>query len=457
MRLLSALVLTLLCIGVSAASEPQEIDDTFLRKAAAAFSLKPFKPSDRPFGEKEKLGRALFFDPVLSGPRNIACATCHVRSKGSGDGLPVAIALGGGAGVGSERLSSPEALLIQRNALPFFNRGSSEFRAFFWDGRVQLSEGGKFESPLGNHLPPGFDSLLAVAASLPPAESDEMLGRSMQRGGRSETYHMELVGESRLDDNYQERTLAVFPRLIQRLVGNEESTPSELNKTYRALFLSAYPEKTLTGLGMPEIGNALAAYISFAFELQPSPWDRYLEGQKNAISPRQKRGALVFLGKGRCVVCHSGTQFSDFEFHGLAIPQHEVGKHGAHIDYGRAAATSRGQDRYKFRTPPLRNVHLTGPWGHNGRFSTLRQAIEHHFNPIPMLWEAQSTSPQEAAMSGRLLGARSPLLAEIAPLNSSEIEDILAFLETLTTKTVVSDAIALPQHVPSGLNQFIRP
>jgi cytochrome c peroxidase len=447
-----------LILAYSTSAFPKESPDSqdlFLKKAASAFLVAPHKPMARKFGNKERLGQALFFDPILSGPKGIACGTCHVRSKGAGDGLPVAIALGGGEGVGEERSSRREAFLIPRNALPFFNRGSDEFRAFFWDGRVQIGPEDNFESPLGDRLPKGFDSLLAVAASLPPAEADEMLGRSTQRGGGRDTYHGDLVA-NHLDDDYQERTLAVFPKLIGRLIGGDNKNLTPMNLQYRSLFSAAYPGKSFADMGMPEIGNALAAYIGFAFELMPAPWDHYLNGDLSALTKSQKKGALIFFGKGRCAVCHAGTQFSDFGFHGLAIPQYQVGKHGAHTDYGRAAATSRGEDRFKFRTPPLRNVMNTGPWGHNGRFSDLRQAIEHHFNPIPALWEAQRLSPQEGAMSGRLLGARSAILAEIAPLTGPEIDEVLDFLSALTSDTVVSNAEALPKSVPSGLNHFIR-
>jgi cytochrome c peroxidase len=408
------------------------------------------------FGPKEVLGQALFFDPFVSGPKQIACGTCHVRSKATGDGLRVAIALGGGDGVGTERISETRAFLITRNALPFFNRGSGDFLALFWDGRVQLGEGGRFESPLGDRLPSGFDSLLAVAAALPLAESDEMLGRSLTRGGSNKTYHGELVDGKVYDDNYLERTLRVYPRLLRRLVGSGHSPTTPTSARYQMLFSQAYRNVAISKLGMPEIGNALAAYISIAFELQSAPWDRYLLGDSGALSAQQKRGALIFLGKGRCAVCHSKQQFSDFEFHSLAIPQYEVGKHGAHIDYGRAAATGRGEDRFKFRTPPLRNVMKTGPWGHNGVFDSVRQAIEHHFNPIPFLWKAQQESPQEAAMAGRLLGSRSRILSEIDPLTPADIDDLLAFVAALSSDTVMTDERALPNDVPSGMNQFIR-
>ena len=430
-------------------------DDRLLAKVIQAYQIKPLVPRAVSLGPKEVLGRALFFDPIVSGPRAISCATCHVRSKGAGDGLPAAVGLGA-RGVSDERLSSKDAFIVPRNALPFFNRGRDEFRALFWDGRVQLRPQGGFESPLGDNLPKGFDSLLASAAVFPPAEPDEMLGRSEERKRNVGKYHQELLDDTGADDNdFQKRTLVVFERLVLRLVGTPGKSPNATQEEYRRLFAAAYPSVANESIRITHVGNALAAYIGAAFELQSAPWDQYVAGNGRAISSDQKRGALIFFGKGRCAVCHSGSQFSDFDFHGLAVPQLSVGKHGAFLDYGRAAATSRGVDRFKFRTPPLRNVSITGPWGHNGAFTSLPQIIEHHANPVPALFNAQQSFPETAQHAGRLLAQRSPVLGEISPLSADEVRELVAFLQALTSPTVMSDENALPVSVPSGDNQFI--
>lgn len=447
----------MVCLFVAHGIDAAPVLDTLLRKVVVAYQIKPFKPEPLVFGAKERLGQALFFDPILSGPQNIACATCHVRSKASGDGMRVAVALGGGSGVGDVRLENEDAFVIPRNVLPFFNRGSKDFVAFFWDGKVQTHADGSFESPLGRSLPVGFDSLLAVAASFPMAEQDEMLGRSARRLGGRGTHHGQLVGPQPDPDNFQQRAIRVYPNLIKRLLLDSNEVSENTRDRYRKLFAEAYPGVDVERLGMAHIGNALAAYISIAFQTKAAPWDRYVSGDNDAINTSQKRGALLFYGKGRCAVCHAGTQFSDFRFHGLAIPQIDVGKHGKNLDYGRAAATSRGEDRYKFRTAPLRNAALSGPWGHNGAFDSLRAVIQHHFNPVPMLWAAQRHSAAEAAQAGRLLGFRSPILAEIEALDDLELNDIEAFIGSLTSPTVLSDAQALPLSVPSGKGQFIRP
>jgi cytochrome c peroxidase len=429
--------------------------DPILRKAVQAYQVKPHHPSERRLGPKEKLGQALFFDPFVSGPKKIACATCHVRSKGAGDGLPMAVGLGA-KGISTERLAHTRAFIVPRNALPFFNRGSKDFRALFWDGRVQLGPTGLIETPLGSRQPAGFESLLAAAAVFPPAEPDEMLGRSLKRGSR-DTYHAELVTIDDEANNLQERTLNAFGNLVERLIETRNRNPKPVALEYRKLFAEAYPGTPLNELRIHHVGNALAAYIGAAFELKPAPWDRYVSGATSALTPEQKQGAFIFFGKGRCVVCHSGTQFSDFRFHGLAVPQMRVGKHNGHIDYGRAAATSRGEDRFTFRTPPLRNVTETSPWGHNGIFTSLESVITHHVNPVPMLYKAQQQDSEEGSNAGRLLGFRSPILAEMAPLSKAEIGFLIEFLKALSSETVMPDSVALPVTVPSGDKSFIRP
>ncbi|WP_022964721.1 His-Xaa-Ser system-associated MauG-like protein [Halopseudomonas pelagia] len=437
---------------INTQASERSYEDRMLRKVIEAYEIQPFTPEINSFEPKEKLGQALFFDPIMGGPKNTACATCHLRHKGSVDGLPMAVGIGS-SGVGEQRLETEDAFVIPRNVLPFFNRGAREFTAFFWDGRVQLGPNGELESPLGSLLPEGFDNLLAVAATFPPVEPDEMLGRSLRRGGnKSSTYHAELVSDQVDPDNFQERTLDVYNHLVIRLIGSVENSDSTQIE-YRKLFTEAYPG--VSDYNITHIGNALSAYISAAFELQPASWDRYIQGIDSALSLEQKQGAMIFYGKGRCAVCHAGTQFSDFQYHGLALPQLGVGKHGGYLDYGRAKATGLAGDRFQFRTPPLRNVTQTGPWGHNGIFDSIENAIMHHFNPIPLLYQAQQERPREAELAGRLLSYRSSTLAEMYPISPEDVGLLVKFLEALKSVPVMSDEQALPESVPSQMNQFI--
>ncbi|WP_417539063.1 His-Xaa-Ser system-associated MauG-like protein [Marinobacter sp.] len=454
MRAKRALLILLgLLVDLGVLAGESDYEDQLLRKVIEAYQIEAFIPQDVSIGGKERLGQALFFDPIMGGPRNTACATCHIRSKGSVDGLPMAVGIGA-TGVGQQRLKTPQAFVIPRNVLPFFNRGHKDFTAFFWDGRVQLAPNGRFESPLGELLKrEEFDSLLAMATVFPLIEPDEMLGRSLRRGGdRDSTYHGDLVDDDVDPDNFLERSLNVYGNLMQRILGSNES-PNSAQLKYQKLFRDAYPE--VNDYNIAHIGNALSSYITSAFELQPAKWDDYVLGENSALTAKQKQGALIFFGKGRCAVCHSGSQFSDFEYHGLATPQLAVGKHGGYLDYGRAKATGNAAERFLFRTPPLRNVTKTGPWGHNGIFASLEEAISHHFNPIPLLYMAQKKKPREAQLAGRLLNYRSSILAEIYPVDQNDVRLLVEFLKALESSTVMSDKEATPESVPSGMNQFL--
>ncbi|MEO0820475.1 MAG: cytochrome-c peroxidase, partial [Pseudomonadota bacterium] len=132
--------------------------------------------------EKVALGRLLFFDKVLSGNRNISCATCHHPRHASADG--VALGIGeGGAGLGPERhVPEGAAVLgrVPRNAPSLQNLGAHEFRTLFHDGRVEADPDGPWPSgfwtPAREQLPEGLDSVLAAQAMFPVLSDIEMAG-----------------------------------------------------------------------------------------------------------------------------------------------------------------------------------------------------------------------------------------------------------------------------------------
>ena len=126
------------------------------------------------------LGQQLFYDPILSGNRNISCATCHHPKHGTSDG--VSLALGEGAmGLGPDRhpgaVNTPEQRL-PRNAPALFNLGATEFSVMFHDGRLEAdaSQPGGIRTPLGQEMVAGFDSVLSAQAMFPVLSGDEMAG-----------------------------------------------------------------------------------------------------------------------------------------------------------------------------------------------------------------------------------------------------------------------------------------
>ncbi len=118
------------------------------------------------------------------------------------------------------------------------------------------------------------------------------------------------------------------------------------------------------------IAKAIAAFERTVVT-GPSPYDRYIAGETAALSPAAHRGLDVFMGKGRCVLCHAGPMLSDQSFHNLG-----VGMDRPDPDVGREAVTKNRRDRGRFKTPPLRNVALTWPYLHDGSARSLEDVLD---------------------------------------------------------------------------------
>ena len=138
-------------------------------------------------------------------------------------------------------------------------------------------------------------------------------------------------------------------------------------RAYRIMFARIYG-------GQVTIDHVAQAISSFERTLvtPDSPYDRYLMGDKNALTAAQKRGLAIFRGKGRCAICHNGFLLSDMSYHNLGVPQTGPMR----VDVGRYAVTHDPMDKGKFRTPTLRNVALTAPYMHDGAFRTLKDVVD---------------------------------------------------------------------------------
>src|SRR5262249_24386575 len=147
----------------------------------------------------------------------------------------------------------------------------------------------------------------------------------------------------------------------------------------------AYPQVPWSQIGIQHVANALAAYESSAFDFSDTPFDRYLDRDDAALSQAQKRGAQLYYGQARCAQCHRGGLLSDLDFHNIAAPQIGTARH--QLDLGYYSQTFKAADRYKFRTPPLRNCALTPPYTHAGGLLTLDETLRHHLDPARSLRE----------------------------------------------------------------------
>ena len=330
--------------------------DNELSRVIQQENLQPLQPPEGIDPQKIELGRILFFDKILSGNHDISCGTCHHPGLHAGDSLALSIGVGG-KGFGATRQMGKNRFRIPRHSPEIFNRGAGGWHTLFWDGRVANSDDGNFHNPVDEKLPDGLDNLLAAQAMFPVFSRDEMRGR---------------IGDRKPDGSLNELALksdaapqSTWNALMDRILEFE---------TYRALFQKVYPNIPHDRLGFQHAANAIAAFEMGAFTFTNSPWDQYLSGNHLALSESAKRGALLFYGEAKCASCHSGDLMTDQQFHNLAVPQFGPGKgNGKPYDFGRYAETGVPDDRFAFRTPPLRNVALTGPWMHNGAYSNLEE------------------------------------------------------------------------------------
>lgn len=276
------------------------------------------EPADNPTRpETVELGRLLFWDPILSGDRDVACATCHHPNFAYSDGLASTIGVGG-RGLGPGRIADPVAPRLSRNSqtvlssawngLTFEGATTAELAPMFWDNR----------------------SVSLEAQVLGPLKSDaEMRGTSYGED--------EILGE-----------------LVARLAGIPE---------YQEKFAAAFGAG---GVNETNLGRAIAA---FERTLVPknSSFDRYLAGDDDAMSVAAIRGLRGFIAQG-CSRCHSGPMLSDFKVHRLPVPT----RPGDPEDLGDGFG--------QFRTPSLRMVSHTAPYMHNGAFATLGEVFDFYHN-----------------------------------------------------------------------------
>ena len=391
----------------------------------------------------ENLGKFLFFDKILSGNKNISCATCHHPFAATGDGISLPVGAGG-IGLGVMRNPNNIKARVARNSPHLFNLGASEFTTLFHDGRVT-----KLISPAGDNLPLGLDNPLAVQAMFPVTSDAEMAGE------KAENPIANAAAEGNL--------ISVWQQLAARLQQIDE---------YVKLFIAAFADvNTAKDITYVHAANAIASFEAAAFRCTNSPFDQYLRGNHDVASQQQLRGAKLFYGKARCDSCHSGAFQTDHKFHAIGIPQIGPGKgdnlpgyNDGHDDFGREQVTKDAADRFKFRTPSLRQVTMTGPWGHDGAYNNLDKMVRHHLNPIEAL---NNYDISQALLPSRTDLDKIDIIAhqdkkrrqaiidaiEVKPikLTDEEIYDLIAFLHGLTDVNCIDLRKTAVTRVPSGL------
>lgn len=310
----------------------------------AAWQEKYRRPTEIPFPEgnayseaKFRLGRVLFFDPILSGSETHACASCHNPGLSWGDGLPRAI--------GEKQV----ALVLRTPTLLNVAWGEQ----LGWDGH--------------------FRNLEAVAFG-PILAPNNM--------------------------NMQE------PLLVARL----SAIPG-----YMDAFRAAFGDGAIT---RQKIELALATFERSIVSTE-APFDRWIKGDRRAISEQAKRGFDLFNGKANCAACHSGWAFSDSSFHDIGVAHDN--------DAGRGKLFPKSiKLQHAFKTPTLRDVARRAPYMHDGSIATLDAVID--------LYDRGGINRLSRADEIKPLG-----------LTGSEKADLIAFLNTLNGKSEPMPVPSLPR------------
>lgn len=399
-----------------------------------------------------KLGQLLFYDPILSGNRNIACDTCHNPTFATTDGLSLSIGEGG-IGLGPARhpdLKDLPERRVARNAPALFNLGAKSFTILFDDGRIQAdpSRPSGLRTPLEDEMVRGFASVLSAQTMFPVLAQDEMAGNAM------ENHVSKLVREGRVTGPG-----GAWEALANRVT----AIPA-----YKAMFEKVYPGIAAgRPIAFTDISNAIAAFVAFEWRSDDSPFDKFLRHEAT-LPPEAMAGLKLFYGRAHCSTCHSGPFQTDQKFHAMGEPQLGPGKTARfetnQRDLGRYKVSNDPADIYAFRTPSLRNVTMTGPWGHDGAHTDLRAFIRYHADPV-----ARAKTYREHAIfpkgydPGPLKDwavwndpkERAAILAAVktkpVKLSEADVDAIYAFLETLKDPVALKGRLGVPKKVPSGL------
>ncbi len=407
---------------------------------------------------KAQLGKKLFFTKGLGGNDDSACVTCHHPSLGGGDDLSLSIGVGAETPdlLGPGRFHDQQAVLddggefdggptVPRNAPTTFNLGMWD-QALFHDGRVESlgkTAGANGDDGLGIRTPdsafgvadPDSGNTLAAAQSRFPITSpEEMRGFTLEAGNDNAALRAAL-----------ETKLTAFGG-------------------WGVEFAAVYNDTAITHT---RIADAIGEYERSQIFVD-TPWKAYVEGDSGAIGVSAKRGAMKFFGSiesggANCTSCHAGDFYTDEQYHVLASPQIGRGKGNdngtlMNDDFGRSRESGNPADKYKFRTPSLLNVEVTGPWGHAGGYTTLDNMVRHMLNPAEAISNYDFTQLNPTIDASNMWTNTQFALDQLEVnrvsnvsgvhqnivFSESDVTDIVEFLKTLTDPCVKDRACLAP-------------
>jgi cytochrome c peroxidase len=333
---------------------------------------------------KVALGKLLFWDPLLSGPQDVACATCHHPQNAYAEDRDLSLGVTG-IGLGRFRRQAPGS------SIPIVKRNSPTVLNAAFNG---IDESGRYDPATA---PMFWDSRIKSLESqaLEPLKSLE-----------------EMRGNTYPEDEALERVVAKL----------------QANAEYQSLFAGAFGSQQ--PVNAENLGRAIAAFMR-SLLANNSPFDRYMRGDRSAMTEQQVRGMQRFEEIG-CIRCHNGPMFSDYKLHVMGVPDNPA------LPVSDVGAADKGTgDRYAFRTASLRNLEFTFPYGHNGTFRTLSAVVGFYESTIA----GKSRNPN---VSYEQLD---PRLRELKNVDEEDV-DLIGFLYALSDGSFDR---TIPERVPSGL------
>ncbi len=322
----------------------------------------PLDPLNPITAEKVALGKLLFHETATGGNPKIAsnlftysCASCHQSAAGFSSGLrqgigEVGVGFGGN---GNARIIPVNAVLDSVDIQPI--RSPTILNVAYQDIMLWNGQFGGTGTNAGTeanwtNIPENFLGFEGV-------EIQAIKGQGVHRLLVDNNF-VNTFGYKQMFDN-------AFPDVIE----------SERYTTLNAAL-------------------AIAAYERTVLPNQ-SPWQRWLKGEYNALSKEEKRGAMVFFGKGKCYECHTGPALNDKNFYAFGMGDFDNSATALIIDQsgfdgvkkGRGGFTKVSSDNYKFKTPTLYNLIDNGFFGHGGTFTSVKEVIEYKNQGIPQSTE----------------------------------------------------------------------
>ena len=370
------------------------------KSTLSALPSTPQAPKDNPTTPaRVALGRLLFWDPLLSGPQDVACASCHHPQNGYAEDRDLSLGVTGiglgrfrrqppGGSIPIVKRNSPTVLNVAFNGIDESGRYDPATAPAFWDNRIRSLE----------------------SQALEPLKSLEEM--------RENTYP---EGEA-------------LASVVKKLQANAE---------YQSLFAGAFgSEQPVTA---ENLGRAIAAFMR-SLLANNSPFDRYMRGDRSAMTEKQVRGMQRFEEIG-CIRCHNGPMFSDYKLHVMGVPDNPAlpASDGgaqkppcpASPQEPRTAASRAACDSYAFRTASLRNLQFTFPYQHNGTSRTLSAVVGFYESTIAGKSRNPNVSYKEL----------DPRLRELKNVDEEDV-DLIEFLYALSDGSFDR---TIPERVPSGL------